>query len=581
MTIKPYITPASIAHQILFSMLLLGTLVILGMLASTWVANSLQGNAHIINSMGSLRMQSYRLLALHNTTNLTDETYELERILNNPNLNKIVDDLHVDALLTDIRHYWQFTLKPQLLNRDNLSTNDISDITTSVEAFVDKLNQFVSVVDVQTEQRLRLISQIQNAFIILTVLLLIMSFFRIRQKLIRPWQKLVSIANAIGQGDFTQQFEPIRQDEMGILGKTINHMSHELSQLYGELEQRVNDKTAALQQKNDLLSFLYSASRQCHQKTPINERILPILRQLEQVTPLYNVQFHLYENNNMQSFNTHEICQTPAKTQISHHSSTCRSWPLKDKHYQYGLIKAQHVSDTPLTSEYEQLIATLAEQLTSTLALERQDYQKQQLLLMEERSAIARELHDSIAQSLSYLKIKVSCLQMLKTPSSEQISHTLVEMRDELNRTYSQLRELLTTFRLKLDEPSFYAALLGTIKEFNDKLGLQIQLDYALSPQSINSHQAIHLIQIIREALSNVYKHAQASQVNIKIYHDNQDVCLTILDNGIGLPEHAEKTNHYGVIIMQDRALSLSGDITIQQGPEGGTCVSLHFQPQP
>ena len=88
------------------------------------------------------------------------------------------------------------------------------------------------------------------------------------------------------------------------------------------------------------------------------------------------------------------------------------------------------------------------------LAIERQVDHQQQLMLMEERAAIARELHDSIAQSLSCLKMQIACLQMQGETLSSASQALVQQMREELNGAYRQLRELLTTFRLQLTEPA-------------------------------------------------------------------------------------------------------------------------------
>lgn len=92
------------------------------------------------------------------------------------------------------------------------------------------------------------------------------------------------------------------------------------------------------------------------------------------------------------------------------------------------------------------------EQLTATLALDRHQERQQQLIVMEERATIARELHDSIAQSLSCMKMQVSCLQMQGDALPESSRELLSQIRNELNASRAQLRELLTTFRLQLTE---------------------------------------------------------------------------------------------------------------------------------
>lgn len=176
---------------------------------------------------------------------------------------------------------------------------------------------------------------------------------------------------------------------------------------------------------------------------------------------------------------------------------------------------------------------------------------------MEERATIARELHDSIAQSLSCMKMQVSCLQMQGDALPESSRELLSQIRNELNASWAQLRELLTTFRLQLTEPGLRPALEASCEEYSAKFGFPVKLDYQLPPRLVPSHQAIHLLQIAREALSNALKHSQASEVVVTVAQNDNQVKLTVQDNGCGVPENAIRSNHYGMIIMRDRAQSL------------------------
>lgn len=94
------------------------------------------------------------------------------------------------------------------------------------------------------------------------------------------------------------------------------------------------------------------------------------------------------------------------------------------------------------------------------------------------------------------------------------------------------------------------------------------------------SHQAIHLLQIAREALSNTLKHASATAVTVTVSHHQNQVKLIVQDNGCGVPENAERSNHYGLIIMRDRAQSLRGDCQVRRGESGGTEVVVTFIPE-
>ncbi|MGP2425884.1 nitrate/nitrite two-component system sensor histidine kinase NarX [Yersinia sp. 2538 StPb PI] len=586
---KRYLIP--LVNQIALLMMLLGLLGLAGMTISSWMAQSIQGNAHAINKAGSLRMQSYRLLSMVPLNN-GDLPYlvALEQDKTSSDLQHALQREGLTSQYQQIERYWQTTLKPQLLQAKHPD-----DVAVNVADFVHQLDALVLAIDHKTEQRLLLVTMIQLVFIILTMSLLLATIYYLRRRILRPWLQLISMANAIGRGDFSKRYTlSYQRDEMGMLGTALNRMSQELSLIYSDLEQRVTQKTADLQQKNQVLAFLYHSSRQLHTHQPLSERLVPIIEQLQTLTPLENVQICLYENHLYRDHLADNADgeylppqNSPAQLTISSSSDGVSSavlreslsWSLSDKLGQYGLLLAKLPTDKSLNSDQQQLINMLVEQLSSTLALESQARHQQQLLLMEERSAIARELHDSIAQSLSCLKIQISCLQM-QAPDMPEPSKLLVQqMRDELNIAYRQLRELLTTFRLKLNEATLQAALQTLVNEFSERASLPITLEFNLPSDCVPDHQAIHMVNIAREALNNIYKHAHASMATVRVTVEQGDVIMSIRDNGCGIGQASERPNHYGLIIMQDRANSLNGDCNIRQRDDGGTEVQVRFAP--
>ena len=587
---KRLLAPLSIVNQVAVLMLLLGVLGVAGMSISAWMSQSIQGNAHAINKAGSLRMQSYRLLAQVPLDARSESLIrELDQDANSPDLQHSVTQEQLTEQFQALCRYWQSTLLPRLRE-----AQQPADAAPQVAHFVSQLDTLVSDIDHHTERRLLTVTLVQAVFIALTLLLLVGTICYLRRRLLHPWRQLVAMALSVGRGDFSRRFtQRGHQDEMASLGGALNTMSDELATMYSGLEQRVAEKTADLQQKNQVLSFLYRASRQLHANEPLCSRLTPILNQLQTLTPLRAIQVRLYENNSQEQFVQlsgnqplrPEYCNNPVCSaclnddEQQHASHPSLSWSLSDKLGDYGVIVAQHAPQRPLNDDHKQLMNTLVEQLTSVLAIERQVDHQQQLMLMEERAAIARELHDSIAQSLSCLKMQTSCLQMQGAELSPANLALVQQMREELNIAYRQLRELLTTFRLRLTEPGLLAALQSTVQEFNQRLGITIQLDYQLTPRTVPAYQAIHLLQIAREALSNINKHAQASQVSIQVVNQRGEVTLSVCDNGCGLPEETNRPDHYGLIIMRDRAKSLHGQCEILPRSTGGTEVRVVFKP--
>ncbi len=237
-------------------------------------------------------------------------------------------------------------------------------------------------------------------------------------------------------------------------------------------------------------------------------------------------------------------------------------------------------TDHTLQNWQERLLETVASHIGLAINVAHQVTEKRRMALLEERSVIARELHDSIAQSLSYLKIQVSRLD--KAINEDQPKDELLKLsailRSALNGTYRQLRELLTTFRLKVSEADLGAALQKTVNEFAERSGFNIAYDNSIGNCRPSPNAEIHIIQIVREALSNVVRHAGASQARVSLSCDQEGMVeLVIEDDGVGINPQSDMMQHYGMPIMKERAERLGGDLSITESEQGGTRIALCF----
>jgi two-component system nitrate/nitrite sensor histidine kinase NarX len=235
-----------------------------------------------------------------------------------------------------------------------------------------------------------------------------------------------------------------------------------------------------------------------------------------------------------------------------------------------------------------QLLDALSRHIGIAIGTARRAEQSRRLSLLEERAALARELHDSLAQSLAYMKIQVSRLKPLlpaadpekvRPGSSSEAGEVLAELREGLNSAYRQLRELLTTFRLRIEGEGLAAALETTVAEFSSRGNIPVRLEAHLAGCTLSPNEEIHALQIVREALSNVLNHAQARHAEVKVLcNSDGSVSATITDDGIGIQQSAG-VHHYGMTIMDERAKNLGGQLTVENPPALGTRVTLHFMP--
>lgn len=586
--LKRLFTPLSLVNQVALTMLLSTVIGVAGMAISGWLVLGVQGSAHAINKAGSLRMQSYRLLASVPLSPQDDVLLkEMEQTAFSPELADVADRDGQQQQLRELQYFWRTEVAPALKQAQQPDA-----VADKITTYVNRIDALVTAFDHSTEQRMARVMIVHRVMAILLGLLLLFTVIWLRARLLQPWEQLLKMAQAVSQRNFTRRVQISGRNEMATLGSALNNMSDELAESYASLEQRVQEKTAGLEQKNQILSFLWQANHRLHSRIPLCERLSPVLNGLQNLTLLHDLELRVYDmedEQNHQEFTCQSditcddrgchLCPRGIPPAPVSGSSTLK-WRLADNHTQYGLLLAQLPHGKHLSHDQQQLVDTLVEQLTATLALDRHQEHQQQMMVMEERATIARELHDSIAQSLSCMKMQVSCLQMQGGSLPESSQQLLGQIRTELNTSWAQLRELLTTFRLQLTEPGLRPALESSCQEYSARFGFQVKLDYQLPPRLVPSHQAIHLLQIAREALSNSLKHSGATEVIVSVVQQEKRVILQVRDNGCGVPENAERTNHYGLIIMRDRAQSLRGDCQVRRRESGGTDVTVTFIPE-
>jgi two-component system nitrate/nitrite sensor histidine kinase NarX len=206
------------------------------------------------------------------------------------------------------------------------------------------------------------------------------------------------------------------------------------------------------------------------------------------------------------------------------------------------------------------------------------DEEGRRLAVLEERAAIARELHDSLAQSLSFMKIQVSRLQ--SKAGTEQQADIVQELREGLDTAYRELRELLTTFRVNMDLRGLGYAIKAAIDELSQRSQIDINFDNRLVNCRMTVNEEFHLLHVVREALSNIVRHSGAKHVTIlMLLNRSGELELTIDDDGVGISPTADSYDHYGQTIMKERANTLGGKLDVMTLRTGGTRVRLVFMP--
>jgi len=587
---------------------MLAAIVLMGLvgLSVSWmVADTAQGNGAAINIAGSLRMQGWRMVALQtqqDRTTLAAAITRFESDLTSPLIQSVLPadtTSPVNQTYRQITTHWYEQVRPALEAppEQPLLHTRIPEMST----FVALINSLVKQIEDATEAKIFVLRVILGVSLIGTALVAALSVYLLNSLLVAPLKDLLALTDQLRQGNLAARTTLAGEDEIGQLGEAFNLMAQDLAKLYQDLESRVEQKTAELTRSNRSLDLLYRSISRLHGMAPDHTVFHEVLKDAENLLGLKNGTLCLMDSRSSEG----QVIATTSPDGISplcRENSDCGTCnlsaaghrepqhdghrlrlPLNNADKHYGMLAVDISGETATERWQEQLLEALSHHISVTIASEQRIEQNRRVSLLEERAVIARELHDSLAQSLAYMRIQVSRLRhALDQPgqaAANDAADALEELREGLNSSYQQLRELLSTFRLRMEDANLGHALEQTGTEFAARAGLEITLRLGLESLSLSPHEEIHLLQIVREALSNVVKHARADQAWV-IMEPGTDgaVCLRVEDNGVGIRKSAA-VHHYGMAIMEERARALHGVIRYLPRTGGGTIVQLDFTP--
>jgi two-component system nitrate/nitrite sensor histidine kinase NarX len=480
-------------------------------------------------------------------------------------------------------------------------------LLAKVDGFVALIDRFVMQLESDLESRIHGLQVALGVTLFVTLVLVISAVFLLDVEVFQPVRELARSAKEVQRGNFATRVDNAGPDELGELGRGFNHMVEELGQLYGNLEAQIARKTADLAEKNRSLELLYETARMLAQPSLPRTALQQVAENVRGVLgvdgvvicargPQTHGGFPLARAESITGRTCDivrcEDCDDASRIvwhNLAHERGAVRvvSIPLNDGERSVGVMPLTLAPGQELTAAQIELAQVIARHVAAALAAEESREDHRRLALLEERSAIARELHDSIAQSLTYTKIQLARLSALMARDGSGTANTdaaevVDELRNGVSTAYRQLRELLTTFRLQLAGKGLRGALVQVADDLRRRSPVAIELHDDLVGPELSANEQIHLLQIVREALANVEQHAHAEHAWIGITRPldaPHTIEACIEDDGVGIGAATSPRNHFGLSIMRDRAGALGGTIDIEPRRPRGTCVRLRFVP--
>jgi two-component system nitrate/nitrite sensor histidine kinase NarX len=234
----------------------------------------------------------------------------------------------------------------------------------------------------------------------------------------------------------------------------------------------------------------------------------------------------------------------------------------------------ENISKTILS--FADLLSTLVEHNKSTREIKRSD-------LIAERQSIANEIHDSLAQSLAYTRIRTSLLlESIRTLNASMVSKYAHDIDDALESSQKTVRELITDFRCSVDPSGLLHALQAIVEEFRHRNDIELEYINLVANLELPLEYEIQVSHIVHEALANIAKHSGATHARLVVDLSDNYYVFTIDDNGSGGCTFSPVEGHYGMKIMRERAQRIGGEIMVESSEGSGTRVRLFFhEPRP
>jgi two-component system nitrate/nitrite sensor histidine kinase NarX len=584
-----------------------------------WVTWSLEGGAAAVNEAGRMRMQTYRLalevsgsadpavsLALMNSF---EESLALLRsgdpsrplfvpwsAASHERFNQVTDGW------SDLRETWLGSRPtPAAAAKD-------------AREFVVLVDGFVAAIESQIARLTAILQMVQLAMMALAIGSAVVMLYASYLFVLNPLARLQRGLRAVQQGDLSTRVEVDSSDEFGHLSAGFNDMARTLQSLYGSLEEKVREKTARLEVKRQRLADLYEVSAFMARATSLDELARGFVRQVRHVAKADaaavrwsdegNQRYLLLAADNLPQsmaesescletgaclcgqpradatirvFPIHEAQPAPMNYCQRFGFRTLVSVPVKLHERVLGEVDLFFRGEPLLDPEERDLLDTLASHLASAMESLRASALEREAAVAQERSLLAQELHDSIAQSLAFLKIQTKLLRdAMGRDDTDAMKRVLGELDAGVRESYADVRELLVHFRTRTSEEDIEPALRSTLSKFEHQTGLRARLEMEGHGVALAPDVQVQVLHIIQEALSNVRKHSHAHEVTVRV-SPGPSWRFEVHDDGIGFAAGSECSDetHVGLRIMQERAGRIGATVQVASVPGGGCSVVL------
>ncbi len=496
----------------------------------------------------------------------------------------------------------------------------LDEFSSAAEETKQRIASAVDEMSKQVDKQAREAELIFIAVIVTMVVVVSGVSFLLSETITRPVMALTKGSEHIANGELNYKFNVRTGDEMQVLAEQFNVMTKALNESYSNLEQKVIERTEKERQRAEQLRTINEVSRKISSIVNLDELLAYVGNLLRQTFHFHNVNIFLFEpsSGKLMLKTLHFSGQktvipvgVPLEMDeegiIGKAARTGEYVLVNDLKLEPGYRKSESAGETmselavPVRmggrvlgvldiestevdgfDEADVFTAqTLADQLAVAIDNARLYQEMRSLAVTEERNRMAREIHDTLAQGFTGIILQLEATeQAMGDTATEDVQKHLNQARSLARKSLAEARRSVWNLspqaleQLKLDE-----AVQHEVDRFHHDNGIEATFALYGEKRDIPPETGTAIFRICQEALANVAKHAQATQVDVSLNYENKEVELTVKDNGTGFEPGPEgkigKAGGFGLISMRERAMGQNGKFEVQSGKGEGTVIKV------
>lgn len=453
-------------------------------------------------------------------------------------------------------------------------------------------------------------------FLIVAILVMIFItaglIFAIARTITKPVLALTDGSKVMAKGDFDHRVNVNTGDEIEELARQFNIMAASLKESYSELEQKVDERTKSEHRLSEQLRAINEVGRKISSVLSINSLLPHVVNSIQDTFNYYDINIFLFDDNSDHlvlkagagrytsvvpigsqmkvndgiigwvansglPFLVNDVNQEPRYRFVEELADTKSELavPIKIGTEILGVIDIESAE----TNAFDELDLFTAETLADQLAIaihNAQLYERaQDLATLEERQRLARELHDSVTQSLFSAKIISEVLPNLWSKNPVEAQMRLNDLQQLTRSALAEMRALLMELRpAALTEVGLSDLIRHLTDVVSNRAGVPITISAEVEGK-LPANVQIALYRIAQEVLSNIEKHARASEAMVTLRFQDGQMELLIRDNGCGFNPEEISPQHFGLHIMRERAEAIGATLKLQSRVGQGTQVTI------